>query len=113
MCEPLKYTFDLSIEKSVFPDDLKIAWVTSIYKGEGSGDESNYRPISVLLCFSRILEHTKFNHLYKYLTENNILPKLFCFQNGNSTDHAVVQLTDQITESLKIKNIQLVYLFTF
>ena len=40
-------------------------------------------------------------------------PKLFCFQNGNSTDHAVVQLTDQITESLKIKNIQLVYLFTF
>ena len=34
LCEPLRYFFNLSIEKGVFPDDLKIAWVTPIYKGE-------------------------------------------------------------------------------
>ena len=43
-----------------------------------------------------------YNSLYKYLTENNILySKQFGFQNGHSTDHAVVQLVDQITESFE------------
>ena len=102
MCEPLKYLFNLSIEKGVFPDGLKIARVTPIYKGEGSSDVSNYRPISVLPCFSKILEHIMYNRLYKYLIENNILySKQFGFQNGHSTDHTVVQLVDQIIESFE------------
>ena len=56
LCEPLKYLFNLSIEKGVFPDDSKIARVTPIYKSEDSSDVSNYRPISVLPCFFKILE---------------------------------------------------------
>ena len=40
--------------------------------------------------------------MYKYLIENNNLYfKQFGFQNGHSTDHAVVQLVDQITESFE------------
>ena len=98
--EPLKYLFNLSIEKGVFPDDLKKAWVTPIYKGEDSSDISNYRPISVLPCFSKILERIMYNRLYKYLIENKTLySKQFGLQNGHSTDHAVVQLVDEITES--------------
>ena len=42
------------------------------------------------------------NRLYKYLVENNILySKQFDFQNRHPTDHAVVQLVDQIIESFK------------
>ena len=42
------------------------------------------------------------NRLYKYLIENNILySKQFDFQNSHSTDHAVLQLVDQITESFE------------
>ena len=101
LCEPLKYE-NLSNENGVFPGGLKIARVTPIYKGEGSSDVSNYRPISVLPCFSKILEHIMYNRLYKYLIENNILySKQFGFQNGHSTDHAVVQLVDQIIESFE------------
>ena len=102
MCEPLIYLFNLSIEKGVFPDDLKIALVTPIYNGEDSRDVSNYRPISVLLCFSKILERIMYYRLYKYLIEKNILYSTqFGFQNGHSTDHAVVKLVDQITESFE------------
>ena len=73
-----------------------MARVTPIYKGE---DVSNYRSISVLRCFSKTLEHTMYNRLYKYLIENNILySKQFGFQNSHSTDHAVVQIVDQILE---------------
>ena len=36
LCEPLKYLFNLSIVKGIFPDDLKIAKVTVIYKADNS-----------------------------------------------------------------------------
>ena len=99
LCEPLKYLFNLSIKKGVFPDDLKIARVTPDCKGEDSSNVSNYGPISVLPCFSKILERIMFNRLYKYLIENNILySKQLGFQNGHSTDHAVIKLFDQIIE---------------
>ena len=43
-----------------------------------------------------------YNRLYQYLTENKILyPKQFGFQKGHSTEHAIVQLVDQILESFE------------
>ena len=40
--------------------------------------------------------------LYQYLTENKILYlKQFGFQTGHSTEHAVIQLVDQILESFE------------
>ena len=65
LCESLKYLFNLSIEKGVFPDDLKIARVIPIYKGEDSSDISNYRPILVFPCFSETLERIMYNRSYK------------------------------------------------
>ena len=73
LCEPPKYLFHLSIEKWIFPDDLKIAKVTPIYKTDDKSNLSNYRPIFVLSCFSKILERIMYNRLYQYLTENKII----------------------------------------
>ena len=42
------------------------------------------------------------NRLYKYLTDNNILyTKQFGFQTGDSTEHAIIQLVDQINSDLE------------
>ena len=102
LCEPLTYLFQPSLEKGVFPDDLKIAKVTPIYKTGDNSDVSNYRPISVLPCFSKVLEHLMYNRLYKYLKENNILyEKQFGFQSGYSTNDAIVQLVDKIFDSFE------------
>ena len=48
LCKPLIYLFQLSLEKGVFPDDLKIVKVTPIYKAGDNSDISNCRPILVL-----------------------------------------------------------------
>ena len=41
-----------------------------------------------------------YNRLYKFLVENNILyQKQFGFQNAHSTEHAILQLVNQITEA--------------
>ena len=42
------------------------------------------------------------NRLYKYLTDNNILyTKQFGFQTGDSTEHTIIQLVDQINSDLE------------
>ena len=73
LCVPLKYLFKLSIVKGIFPDDLKIEKVTPIYKADNNSNNSNYRPISVLPCFSKMLERIMYNRLPKYLNDQNIL----------------------------------------
>ena len=67
-----------------------------------NSDISNYRPISALPCFSKILERLMYNRLYKYLKENNILyEKQFGFQSGYSTNDAIIQLVDKIFYSFE------------
>ena len=56
LCELLKYLFNLTFQRRVCPDDLRIAKVTPIYKTDSSSDVSNYGPIFVLPCFSKIFE---------------------------------------------------------
>ena len=43
-----------------------------------------------------------YNHLYKYVIDDNILHrKQFSFQTGHSTEHAIIQLVDQINNSFE------------
>ena len=74
----------------MFPDDLKIAKATPVFKAGDNKEHSNNRSISVQKCFSKILERVLYNRLYKYLLDSNILYK------KHSTDYVVLQLADQI-----------------
>ena len=49
LCDPLKFIFDLSLEKKIFPDDL-IARFNPVFIGGDRSKLGNYRPISVLPC---------------------------------------------------------------
>ena len=83
---------------------MKTAKVTPVFKGGNSADLSNYKPISLLPCFSKILERLMYNRLFNHLSNLKILyPKQFGFQKGYSTDHALVQLVDQIYESFECR----------
>ena len=84
---------------------MKIAIVSPVFKIGDTADISNYRPISVLPCFSKILERVMYNRSYKYLTDQKILhPQQFGFRKGHSTEHAIAQLVDQISESFENDN---------
>ena len=99
---PLKYLFDMSLESGIFPDKLKIARVIPLQKAGDPANISNYRTISALPCFFNMLEQIMYNRLYKYLTtEKNLYPNQFGFQRGDSTEHAIVKLANQIYESFE------------
>ena len=100
LIKPTKHIFNLSLNKGIFPDKLKVARITPIFKSGDKENVSNYRPISVLTCFSKILERIMYNRLYSFLVDNNILyDKQFGFQSEHSTEHAILQFTNQILQS--------------
>ena len=101
----LRYVFDLSLQTWMFPDPLKTAKVTPVFKTGDLKEISNYRPISVLPCFSKILERIIHSRLYSYLVNEKILySKQFGFQKGHSTELTIAQLADQIHESFENHN---------
>ena len=75
-----------------------MAKVTPIFKSGKNELLTNYRPISVLPCFSKILERIMYNRLFKYLTKNNLLfeERKFGFREGHSTEHALIELVNRI-----------------
>ena len=102
---PLMNIFSLSLKKGIFPEKMKISKVRPIFKEGDKSILSNYRPISVLSCFSKILERIMYNRLYTYLAESNILfNKQFSFRAGHSTKHALLELIDQISDSFNDKS---------
>jgi sarcosine oxidase/L-pipecolate oxidase len=60
---PLTHIFNLSFQTGCFSELLKIAKVCSIFKNGDMHDIKNYRPVSVLLTFSKILEKLMYNRL--------------------------------------------------
>ena len=77
---PLKHIFNLSLQTGIFPNGMKILRVSPIFKKDEEFLFTNYRPISVLPCFSKLLERLMYNRLYKYILQNNLLyEKQFVF----------------------------------
>ena len=94
--------FNLSLENRIFPRKRKIAKVIPAFKNGDPENITNYLPISVLPCFSKVLEPIMYNRLYKHLCEEKLLySKQFEFQKDHSTDHAIVHLVDQINKSFE------------
>ena len=69
LCEPLRYLVNLSIHTSVFPDLLKMAEVSPVYKKGDVMDRKNYRPISILPSLSTVFEKVIVHQLMMFVNE--------------------------------------------
>ena len=102
LTEPLFHICKLSIRSGVFPNKMKIAKVTPLFKSDEADLLKNYRPISVLPTFSKILERIIYNRIYSHIIENNMLyNKQFGFRENCSTDLAILKLAQEIHESFE------------
>ena len=98
---PQAHIIKMSIVIGVYPDLLKIVKVIPIHKGGSSQDINNYRPISLLSIFDKIMEKMIHKKLYNFLEEHNILyHNQHGFRKNNSTIHALMQITERIKTSI-------------
>ena len=65
----------------MFPESLKLADVTSVYKKSDPTLVSNYRPISVLPTMSKVFERLMHHQVSEYI-DNHLSPFLCGYRKG-------------------------------
>ena len=91
LSKPLEIIFNYSFLSGIVPSDLKLSNVIPVFKKGSQVSVSNYRPISLMSVFNKLLESLMFNRLTKYLDKQDILyKKQFGFRKKHSTDHAIL-----------------------
>jgi hypothetical protein len=86
---PLQMVINDSLETGYVPEELKEAKVIPLYKSGLANDFSNYRPISLLNVFSKILEKCVYFQLYDYFAQKIMTKTQFGFRKGAETLHCI------------------------
>ena len=73
IAKPLLILANRSLQCGQFCNDEKIARITPVYKSDEKTLLDNYRPISTLPVFSKVLEKLVYNRISRYLEENDVL----------------------------------------
>ena len=101
---PITIMLENSIQKGVFPDELKIARITPIHKEDSFTEPSNFRPISSLFYMSKVYEKFFSLRLLNFCNKYSVIsPNQFGFQHGISTTDALIRLTEDIYSALDDK----------
>ena len=95
--QPLTYIFNLSLQSSTFPQDLKPAVVVPLYKQRGNASApTNYRPLSLLPAVAKVLDAIQSKRLSSFLVKNKLLTDhQFGFLPGRSTTQQLVYVVDK------------------
>ena len=98
---PLCGIINSSFSTGEFPELLKIAKVLPLHKGGSTQDLNNFRPISLLPIFDKIMEKIMHKKLYGFLeTHKALYENQFGFRKNCSTVHALMDMTEKIKESI-------------
>ena len=93
-----------SKKEGIFPDINKIAKVIPIHKKGPTNDVNNYRPISLLSTFSKIMEKLMAVRLNDFLQLHSIIyPNQFGFRAGCSTTHSLISIIETINKTIEQK----------
>ena len=97
----LKGLFNNCLRLGIFPNELKIAKVTPLFKSGNINDMSNYRPISILPVLSKILEKIIYKRLADFFTVKNVLNEAqFGFRQSHSTIQPVQTAVNSIVNTM-------------
>ena len=99
----LSKIINLSFQNGVFPNCLKHACITPIFKNGNKNEINNYRPISILSPYSKIFEKCVLDRLWSFIRRFNLItPQQFGFLKGSSTEKAVLNLTEYFYRNLNL-----------
>ena len=90
-----------SIRSCTFPDTWKTAVVIPVQKSNQSSSLSNYRPISVLPVFSKVLERVVFNQIVAHFNSHHLFSmKQSGFRPGHSTQDVLLHCSNSWLQAM-------------
>ena len=91
--ETICFYFNKALENGKFPNCLKLANITPVFKKGPRTSKNNYRPVSILPIFSKIFERLLSRQLSEFF--DNILSKFQCgFRKGYGTQHCLLLMLE-------------------
>ena len=104
IAKPLVHICNISFLSGKVPNNFKIGKLIPVFKKGDPHTFSNYRPITLLPCFSKILEKLVYNRLLEHIDKNNLLSdSQYGFRKKSSCGHALIDLHDYILNNLNKK----------
>ena len=99
---PLEKIFNKSMNEGVFPDQMKLADITPLFKSKLENDANNYRPISLLITISKVLEKIVYTRTYSFMeSTGQIYNSQYGFRSYHLCESAVSELTSEIVKGLQ------------
>ena len=105
ICEPLAVIFNELMQNGVFLSTMKLGEITPLYKSKSKDEVENYRPISLLITISKVLEKIIYRQVYSFLTyTDQLYQSQYGFRKNHACDHAVRELLSEIIKNLQLNN---------
>jgi hypothetical protein len=106
IADPFAEICNKSFEQGIFPDKLKVAKIVPLSKSGDPQVYTNYRPVSLLPQFSKILEKLFNKRLMGFVDKNEILYNgQYGFRKKHSTSLALLDLVEELTSAIDSKKV--------
>ena len=97
----LQLFINFCFNHGVFPENCETAKIVPIFKKGNREDPSNYRPISLFTCFSKIMEKLIHKRLMSFLNKHKVIQKhQYVFQSNVSTNHALIDVVSDCFDNI-------------
>lgn len=104
IAEPFLHAINLSLSQGIFPELLKKSIVKPLFKKDDKSKIDNYRPITLIPIFSKILEKIIYNRFIKFLDKNNVITEeQHGFRKNRSTSLATFKLMKNVINCIDEK----------
>ena len=114
ICSPLTHILNNFIHHNKYPMPWKIARIQPINKVTNPTEKSDYRPISILPCMSKLFEKLVLSQLITFIENSTIYKDTVSgFRKGHSTGTALLKLRDDIKRAMKAGEVTLIVLVDF
>ena len=82
---------------------MKVVEIIPLYKGKEWDEVVNYRPISLLMTVSKLLEKIIYTCVYSFLEQQNILyDGQYSFHSKRSCNQAITELTGRLLQAKEL-----------